>query len=111
MSVYSTEFNDKIRESAERRKEMENALRNYCMTTICDQVKHEYDTEEEFEEKYGSTDTIEQVVELYCELKIREDQVNTARDFIESFPEEEDRILSLFEMDREDLGLDDGKEV
>lgn len=74
-------------------------IMDYCLTTICDQVKHEYDTPEEFEDKYGKTDTVEDVVSLYLELKCSEDVENTVSHYIETYPEYKEYIAELFEVD------------
>ena len=73
------------------------------MPAITDQVKHEYETEEEFEKKYGKTDNLEQVINLLCLLKCKDDIRMYCREGIEVYPEEESVLLNMFGLDREDV--------
>ena len=50
-----------------------SALKDYLLSGITEQVKYEYETKKEFEEVYGPTDTIDEVINLICNLKDYED--------------------------------------
>ena len=54
-------------------KEQEFNLKNFLLEGIVNQVKHEYDTEEEFEEIYGPSNTVDDVIDILCNIKCHED--------------------------------------
>ena len=86
-------------------KELEKALKYYMLEGIVNQVKHEYEDEADFEEKYGKTDTLDEVASLYCDIKSSEDVDNMLKKFIEAFPEEYNELLDYFDITLSDIGL------
>ncbi len=86
---------------------LENALKDYMMTGICEQVKHEYEDEDDFEQKYGKTDTLQEIVDLYSSLKSKEDYIYMAKSFIEAYPEETKELCIFFDVSLGDIGLID----
>lgn len=83
---------------------LENALKDYMMTGICEQVKHEYEDEDDFEQKYGKTDTLQEIVDLYSSLKLKEDYIYMAKSFIETYPEEAKELCIFFDVTLGDIG-------
>ena len=86
------------------------ALKDFLLTGITEQVKHEYETEEEFEEMYGPTDTIDEVISLLCDLKCNEDICRVyCPACLDADPQNYRHYLDLFGLDLDEVEDLDGK--
>lgn len=74
------------------------AISSYCLESVVDQLKRAFDDEDDFEAKYGKTDTVEEVVELYIKHKLHTDVVRTTLVFATHYPQFAERIEKLFDV-------------
>jgi hypothetical protein len=74
------------------------AISSHCLEGVVNQLKRTFDDEDDFEAKYGKTDTVEEVVELYVEHKLHSDVVKTTLEFATLYPQFAERIESLFDV-------------
>ena len=71
-------------------------LRYTLIEGVAIQLSHEYEDEEDFEKKFGNTDTLEDAVALYCRYKNDEDVRSMCQKWISKFPIDKEYLLSLF---------------
>ena len=71
-------------------------LRYTLVEGVAIQLSHEYEDEEDFEKKFGNTDTLEDAVDLYCRYKNDEDVRSMCQKWISKFPIDKEYLLSLF---------------
>ncbi len=87
-----------------------STLKDYLLSGITEQVKYEYETKKEFEEVYGPTDTIDEVINLICNLKDYEDICRVyCPACLDADPENYQHYLDLFEVRLSELENPDGK--
>lgn len=72
-----------------------DALRDELVEAVALQLNHEYEDEEDFEEKFGPTNTLEEAAALYCERKCSEDIERTRNEWVSLFPQDKDYINEL----------------
>ena len=89
------DYSDKIAKATMTEKDMDN-LRYTLIEGVAIQLSHEYEDEEDFEEKFGNTDTLEDAVDLYCGYKNDEDVRYMCQKWISKFPSDKEYLLSLF---------------
>ena len=89
------DYSDKIAKTTMTEKDMDN-LRYTLIEGVAIQLSHEYEDEEDFEEKFGNTDTLEDAVDLYCRYKNDEDVRYMCQKWISKFPIDKEYLLSLF---------------
>ena len=86
-------------------KEEELNLKNYLLEGIAGQVSHDYDTEEEFEEKYGPTDTIDDVIDILVDIKDHDDLAYVyCPACIDADPDNYRHYLRAFDCDIDEIG-------
>ena len=78
-------------------------LRRELVESVAIQLSHYYEDEEDFEEKFGSTDDIADAVELYLKYKNEETICQMCKKWIHKCPNDKEYLLSLFELDEEDI--------
>ena len=89
------DYSDKIAKTTMTEKDMDN-LRYTLIEGVAIQLSHEYEDEEDFEKKFGNTDTLEDAVDLYCRYKNDEDVRYMCQKWISKFPSDKEYLLSLF---------------
>ena len=89
------DYSDKIAKTTMTEKDMDN-LRYTLIEGVAIQLSHEYEDEEDFEEKFGNTDTLEDAIDLYCRYKNDEDVRYMCQKWISKFPIDKEYLLSLF---------------
>lgn len=87
-----------------RLNKLENEkLRKELELAVALQLYKEYEDEEDFETKFGKTDTLESAVGLFLKYKCKEDVVAKATKWIRLCPGSSKEILELFDLAEEDL--------
>lgn len=89
------DYSDKIAKTTMTEKDMDN-LRYTLIEGVAIQLSHEYEDEEDFEKKFGNTETLEDAVDLYCRYKNDEDVRYMCQKWISKFPIDKEYLLSLF---------------
>ena len=89
------DYSDKIAKTTMTEKDMDN-LRYTLIEGVAIQLSHEYEDEEDFEKKFGNTETLEDAVALYCRYKNDEDVRYMCQTWISKFPIDKEYLLSLF---------------
>ena len=89
------DYSDKIAKTTMTEKDMDN-LRYTLIEGVAIQLSHEYEDEEDFEKKFGNTETLEDAVALYCRYKNDEDVRYMCQKWISKFPIDKEYLLSLF---------------
>ena len=89
------DYSDKIAKTTMTEKDMDN-LRYTLIEGVAIQLSHEYEDEEDFEEKFGNTDTLEDAVDLYCRYKNDEDVRSMCNKWMLKFPNDKEYLLALF---------------
>ena len=79
-------------------KDMER-LRYALVEGVAIQLSHEYEDEEDFEKKFGNTETLEDAVALYCRYKNDEDVQSMCNKWMLKFPNDKEYLLSLFRLE------------
>ena len=89
------DYSDKIAKTTMTEKDVDN-LRYTLIDGVAIQLSHEYEDEEDFEEKFGNTDTLEDAVALYCRYKNDEDVRSMCNKWMLKFPNDKEYLLALF---------------
>ena len=89
------DYSDKIAKTTMTEKDMDN-LRYTLIEGVAIQLSHEYEDEEDFEEKFGNTDTLEDAIDLYCRYKNDEDVQSMCNKWMLKFPNDKEYLLALF---------------
>ena len=89
------DYSDKIAKTTMTEKDVDN-LRYTLIDGVAIQLSHEYEDEEDFEEKFGNTDTLEDAVDLYCRYKNDEDVRSMCNKWMLKFPNDKEYLLALF---------------
>ena len=89
------DYSDKIAKTTMTEKDMDN-LRYTLVEGVAIQLSHEYEDEEDFEEQFGNTNTLEDAVDLYCRYKNDEDVRSMCNKWMLKFPNDKEYLLALF---------------
>ena len=89
------DYSDKIAKTTMTEKDMDN-LRYTLIEGVAIQLSHEYEDEEDFEKKFGNTETLEDAVALYCRYKNDEDVRSMCNKLMLKFPNDKEYLLALF---------------
>ena len=89
------DYSDKIAKTTMTEKDMDN-LRYTLIEGVAIQLSHEYEDEEDVEEQFGNTDTLEDAVDLYCRYKNDEDVRSMCNKWMLKFPNDKEYLLALF---------------
>lgn len=84
-------------------REDKEFMRTHLEQAVAEQLSHEYEDEKQFKEKFGSTDTLEDVSNLYVQYKCYEDIIARYKEYNELYPHNEEFLLDLFGLTKEDV--------
>ena len=86
-------------------KKEEFNLKYFLLEGVVGQVKHEYDTEEEFEEMFGPTDTVDDVLSILIDIKDSDDLTGVyCPACIDADPENYQHYLYMFDCKIGEIG-------
>ncbi len=88
-----------IDKKVEKWNKAKDFMKADMLESLAIQLSHEYEDEKDFEEKFGSTESFEDVLSLFMEKKCSEDIEHYTKGYIEAYPEFEDKILMEFGLD------------